>query len=171
MIPTDTRPQSMDDDSSIEDALATVNDIGGKLAEEYQHHVIKSSTRKAYESKLRRLRVWMTANNYDDGIINGEIVYPLNPSVVSSFLGWVTYSNPIERTNVRSPSTLQGYISALRYGYKKAGVNFPESLTGTVQNISKGFNRNHAMEKQNGNVKLSEGKRALPGFSGFCTNK
>lgn len=57
MIPTNIRPQSTVDDTSIEDALATVKDIDGN-----QHHVIKASTRKAYESKLRRLRDWLHAS-------------------------------------------------------------------------------------------------------------
>jgi hypothetical protein len=138
-----------------------VTELGKQLADEFEANNLKQTTRRRYESNLNVLRKYLKANYPETVLSNNEILFPLSEEIIHSFLGFSSYSDPKNREKIRSPGTLSGYVSAIKYGYSLRNLPFPTQLSLTLKRTINGFTRKYSLEKEKGNVKIIEGKRPL----------
>jgi hypothetical protein len=90
----------------------------GKSRSEFilEGHVVKD-TRKLYERNLVYITSYCRSHIPDACSPNGELIIPMELQHLESFLGEMTADR--EDDSCKTPSTIGGYVSALKFYYKE----------------------------------------------------
>jgi hypothetical protein len=152
ITPPQIVPEADDEDVHTEDPddLAAMFDlmIDGRS---------KVSSKTEYKSIISAMKKMMADDpNLKEGLdSDGELILPMKEVHFKGFLD--VLCKPHEKTGKhRAFSTIQGYISAIKFEYKKRNVEIDQCFVRALKGFSEGLKRSIAVRKANG-----EGKRAF----------
>jgi hypothetical protein len=120
---------------------------------------IKGSSKENYRNKLKTLKKW--CSNGDLGLLdvfneNGKLNVPMSNSNFEKILAHLCENQG--NGQPRAFSTIQGYISAIKYEYACANLKLDEHFVTQLKTFSEGLKRRIAGKKQSGEMKRHEGK-------------
>jgi hypothetical protein len=120
-------------------------------------------TKRGYKQKISQLTSWVR-QNHPTHINNHKIVIPLPADIMNEFFGFICIN---ERNEFKHFSTVSGYRSAIADYYKENGGKvMKDRFSDEISSFIKGYKRQVAELKQNGEMSITEGKIPLP-FSGY----
>ena len=135
------------------------------MAEVLERNRVIEGTSLTYASRMRRMKGYF-AEKFPEDIDRGEIRVPMNVEHVLAFFGSISKWQDGERGGVpgqlKSVSHMGGYRSALVDYYKMVHKRkFEPELDTRLSALLAGFKRQVAQAKQEGTMKITEGKQPL----------
>jgi integrase len=136
---------------------------------------ISTSTRKGYDSHIKKLVKWLKIHHADQVVtINGfeRPRIPLPRDVLMQFLGDAPRLDRNGRLKAadKAPianSTMNGIASAINDLYREAKIEMDQATRIEVTSLMRGYKRTIADEKLAGRMKVFEGKRPIT-FRGYA---
>ena len=141
------------------------------LAEELERNRVIAGTSRTYASRIRKMKAYFREKFPDDIGPDGELLVPMDVDHVLSFFGSISRWQEGERGGVpgqlKSVSHMGGHRSALVDYYKIVHKRkFEPELDTRLSALLSGFKRQVAQAKQDGVIKITEGKQPLT-FAGY----
>jgi len=162
--------------SQEEESEEEEEDIGGLArAKKIIDKRISASTRKGYDSHIKKLVKWLKINHPDQAIIINGVERPRIPLphvVLMQFLGDAPRLDrngrlkPADKNPIAN-STMNGITSAINDLYREAKITMDPATRIEVTSLMRGYKRTIADEKLAGRMKVFEGKRPLT-FRGYA---
>ena len=140
----------------------------------------KSNTLYNYENKFKNVFLPFMDSNYPQTFsLPGEgiefepdiLLKKVTPDMIIDFFGTVMikndkHGNPLVPKKHQSYSHVSGYNSSIKSYYDKRKVPITPELDKTIKDFLMGYKRQVATLKQNGEMKVTEGKAAIS-FDGY----
>ena len=151
------------------------------------NHRVVAGTTSNYRGKLNTIKLYF-ATRGDAGLLvdeNNEICLPLENEVTQELFGWLSRNTDIatrksqnvgedgvdeedelegdedifaRRAITISPSTMQGYKSALKWYYAEKEVEFPGDIDKWLDRFIKGYKKIISEKRKLGYMPVSEGR-------------
>jgi hypothetical protein len=122
---------------------------------------IRASSKRAYESSINMMSNFIKQKYpqyWSDCSPSGSIVIPLPADVVMEMFGHLARKSD---GTLKSHATVQGYKSGLKNLYRERRVEFCPQLELSLSDFNSGYKRTIADLKEQGQMKLTEGKSHL----------
>jgi hypothetical protein len=146
-----------DDDDEVSEAQDIEDDM--EFVSRIQSERIRSTSKRAYvsaQNMMAKFLIEKFPNLWNS--TTQQIILPLPRDVVMQMFG--SLSRKSDGT-LKSHATVQGYKSSLKNLYRERRVEFDSSLELSLSDFSSGYKRNIADLKEQGKMKLAEGKSHL----------
>ena len=123
------------------------------------------STKKCYLRRIERLSKWLI-QTHPELVIEGEMVLPLPYEVLKEFLAHSSLKTNRDGSYIvpRQHNTVQyvgGYISAIKYLYEGKRIPVDSETSKIFKDFIGGYKREVAVLKENGEMKIVEGKQPM----------
>jgi hypothetical protein len=146
-------------DIDFEEEDEVENDI--EFVSRMQSGRIRATSKRAYNSSQNLMAKFIQEKHpsyWDESGETGEIVLPLPTQVVLEMFGSLARKRD---GTLKTHPTIQGYKSSLKNLYRDREIEFDASLEIKLSDFSSGYKRNVADLKEQGKMKLAEGKTHL----------
>lgn len=147
---------SEDEDEIVQLDFGSASAVATSLANEILSNNIVNKTKQHYESNLafianscvvicpEAITTPLLADN-DEEVGPPVIKYPIEMDHIKIIFGHMSAERPDK--SIKSKSTVTGYISSIKYGYRKNGVALPEIQREWFKTYSEGYKRIVAAKK------------------------
>jgi hypothetical protein len=144
-----------------------------EIAQDVMDQRICPKTRQSYASSIKKFKKWLKSQNANVYLSREkEIILPVpnEEQIILTYLGSLKNTNKkgiVDKDYLIAKSTMMGHISAIQNLYKENNIELGKTTKLKISSFIRGYNRIVSEAKQQGKMKVFEGKKNIS-FTGYC---